>query len=46
MVKVAHHTGKENTVLEELLWEEHSIIALILPSQMHEWNSAEHLCVF
>ena len=28
----ANHTGKGNTVLEDWLWEEHSVLGLFLPS--------------
>jgi hypothetical protein len=41
----ANHTGKENTVLEDWLWEEHSIFALFLSARAPErnpiklWNS-------
>ncbi len=41
MDNAANHTGKENTVLEDWLWEEHSIFALFLPAQMPEWNPIE-----
>jgi hypothetical protein len=27
----AHHTCEENTVLEDWLWEEHSVFILFLP---------------
>ncbi len=32
MDNAANHTGKENTVLEDWLWEENSIFALFLPA--------------
>jgi hypothetical protein len=32
MDNAANHTGKENNVLEDWLWEEHSIFALFLPA--------------
>ena len=38
MDNAANHTGKQNTVLEDCLWEEHSIFALFLPAQTPEWN--------
>jgi transposase len=41
MDNAANHTGKENTVLEDWLWEEHSIFALFLPAQTPEWNPIE-----
>ncbi len=41
MENAANHTGKENTVLEDWLWEEHSIFALFLPARMPEWNAIE-----
>ncbi len=34
----ASHTGKENTVLEDWLWEEHSVLVLFLPACAPEWN--------
>jgi hypothetical protein len=39
----ANHTGKENTVLEDWLWEEHSIFALFLLARTPEWNPIELL---
>jgi transposase len=41
MDNAANHTGKENTVLEDWLWEEHSIFALFLPARTPEWNPIE-----
>jgi hypothetical protein len=38
MDNATNHTGKENTVLEDWLWEEHLIFALFLPAQTPEWN--------
>ncbi len=38
MENAANHTGKENTVLENWLWEEHLIFALFLHAQTPEWN--------
>ena len=38
MDNAANHTGKENTVLEDWLWEEHLIFALFLPARTPEWN--------
>ncbi len=35
----ANHTGKGNTMLENWLWEEHSVLALFLPARAPEWNS-------
>ncbi len=32
----ANHTGKENMVLEDWLWMDHSIFALFLPARMPE----------
>ena len=32
MDNAANHTGKENTVLEDWLWNDHSIFALFLPA--------------
>jgi hypothetical protein len=43
MDNAANHTGKENTVLEDWLWEEHSIFALFLPARTPEWNPIELL---
>ena len=43
MDNAANHTGKENMVLEDWLWNDHSIFALILPAQMPEWNPIELL---
>jgi hypothetical protein len=38
MDNTANHTGNENTVLEDWLWEKHSIFALFLPARMPKWN--------
>jgi hypothetical protein len=43
MDNAANHTGKENTVLEDWLWEEHSIFALFFPARTPEWNPIELL---
>ena len=43
MDNAANHTGKENTVLEDWLWEEQSIFALFLPARAPEWNPIELL---
>ncbi len=43
MDNAANHTSKENTVLEDWLWGEHSIFALFLPARMPEWNPIELL---
>ncbi len=43
MDNAANHTGKENMVLEDWLWKEHSIFALFLPVRMPEWNQIELL---
>jgi hypothetical protein len=43
MDNAANHTGKENTVLEDWLWNDHSIFALFLPARTPEWNSIELL---
>jgi hypothetical protein len=32
----ANHTGKGNTVLENWLWEEHSVLVFFLPAQAPE----------
>ncbi len=37
----ANHTGKGNTMLENWLWEEHSVLVLFLPAQAPEWNPIE-----
>ena len=37
----ANHSGKENTVLEDWLWEEHRIFVLFLPARTPEWNPIE-----
>ncbi len=40
MDNAANHTGKENTVLEDWLWEEHSIFALFsLPERQNGTQS-------
>ena len=41
MDNAANHTGKENTVMEDWLWEEHSIFTLFLPARTPEWNPIE-----
>jgi hypothetical protein len=41
MDNATNHTGKENTVLEDWLWEEHSIFALFLPARTPGWNPIE-----
>ena len=38
MDNAANHTGNENDVLDEWLWEEHQITVLLLPAQTPEWN--------
>jgi hypothetical protein len=43
MDNAANHTGKENTVLVDWLWNDHSIFALFLPAQTPEWNPIELL---
>jgi hypothetical protein len=43
MDNAANHTGKENTVLEDWLWNDHSIFALFLPARTPEWNPIELL---
>jgi hypothetical protein len=43
MDNAANHTGKENTVLEDWLWEEHSIFTLFLPARAPEWKPIELL---
>lgn len=37
------HRGKENTVLEEWLWEDHQIYIVWLPARTPEWNPIELL---
>ena len=37
----ANHTGKENSVLEEWMWEYHQIYVLFLPARTPEWNPIE-----
>ena len=39
----ANHSGKENTVLDDWLWSEHSIFVLFLPARTPEWNPIELL---
>ncbi len=39
----ANHSGKENTVLDDWLWSEHSILVLFLPARTPEWNPIELL---
>ncbi len=34
----ATHMGKGNTVLEDWLWEENSVLVLFLPAHVPEWN--------
>ena len=41
--KAAVHTGKENTVLQEYLWEEYGTILLFLPPRSPEWNPMEQV---
>ena len=43
MDNAANHTGKENGVLDEWLWEEHQITVLLLPARTPEWNPIELL---
>ena len=40
MDNAANHTGKENTVIEDWLWEGHS---LFLPARVPEWNPVKIL---
>ena len=35
------HTGKDNSVIEEWLWEEHMVLVLFLPARAPEWNPIE-----
>jgi transposase len=37
----AIHTGKDNSVIEEWLWEEHMVLVLFLPARAPEWNPIE-----
>ena len=37
----AIHTGKDNSVIEEWLWEEHMMLVLFLPARAPEWNPIE-----
>jgi hypothetical protein len=37
----ANHTDKGNTVVENWLWEEHSVLVLSLSAQALEWNPVE-----
>ena len=37
----ANHTGRGNTVLEDWLWEDHSVLVLFLPARAPEWNPIE-----
>ncbi len=37
----AYHCGKGNKVLEEWLWENHSVFLLFLPARAPEWNPVE-----
>ena len=43
MDNAANHTGKENNILDEWLWEEHAITVLLLPARTPEWNPIELL---
>ncbi len=45
MDNAANHTGKENTVLEDWLWNDHYIFALFLPARTPEWNPIELLWI-
>ncbi len=37
----ANHTGRGNTMLEDWLWEDHSVLVLFLPARAPEWNPIE-----
>ena len=37
------HTGKDNTVLQEYLWETYGIFLLFLPARAPEWNPIEQV---
>ena len=37
------HTGKENTVLQDYLWDEYGIFLLFLPARTPEWNPMEQV---
>ena len=37
----AIHTGKENTVVEDYLWDTYGIFLLFLPARAPEWNPME-----
>ncbi len=37
----AIHTGKDNSVIKEWLWEEHMVLVLFLPARAPEWNPIE-----
>ena len=37
------HTRKENTVLQEYLWETYGIFLLFLPARVPEWNLMEQV---
>ena len=39
----AIHTGKENTVLEDYLWETYGIFLLFLLARAPEWNPMEQI---
>ena len=43
MDNAANYTGKENTILEDWLWNDHSKFALFLPARTPEWNPIELL---
>ncbi len=43
MDNATNHSGKENTALEDWLWEYHGIFALFLPARTPEWNPIELL---
>jgi hypothetical protein len=38
---VSFHTGKQNSILADWLWEYHSICVLFLPTRTPEWNLIE-----
>jgi len=39
----AVHTGKENSVLQDYLWEKYAIFLLFLPARAPEWNPMEQV---
>ena len=39
----AIHTGKENSVLEDWLWDNFGIFVLFLPTRSPEWNPVEQV---